>query len=286
MITVTGTSGHLGRLIVRALLDRGVPASGIRALARTPERAADLTDLGVEVRPADYSRPETLPAALDGTDRLLLVSSSEVGQRLPQHRNVIDAAVAAGVGLLAYTSILNADSSKAALAEEHRATEEAIRASGLPYTFLRNGWYLENYTENLGPVLQFGTLNGSAGDGRVAAASRADYAGAAAAVLTADDPAGTVYELGGDIPFTLAELAAEVSRQAGTPIDYTDLPAPEYTALLVAAGVPEAFAEMLADSDLAIARGDLATTRRDLHDLLGRPSTPPAAAVAAALAER
>jgi NAD(P)H dehydrogenase (quinone) len=282
MITVTGTSGHLGRLVIRALLGRGVPAGELRALARTPEKAADLADLGVEIRQADYDRPETLPAALEGTGRLLLVSSSEVGRRLPQHRNVIDAAMVAGVDLIAYTSILNADTSKAALAEEHKATEEVIRTSGLPHTFLRNGWYLENYTENLAPALQFGTISGSAGNGRVAAASRADYAAAAAAVLTTEGPVNPVYELAGDVPFTLEELAAEVSRHTDTPISYTDLPEADYAQLLVGAGLPEAFAGVLADSDVAIARGDLTSTSRDLHDLLGRPSTPLAGAVAAA----
>lgn len=282
MITVTGASGHLGHLIVRALLARGVPATDIRALARTPDKAADLDGLGVEVRQADYTRPETLPGALAGTDRLLLVSSSEIGQRVPQHRNVIEAAVAAGVGFVAYTSILNADSSGAALAEEHKATESLVRDSGLPFTLLRDGWYIENYTENLAPVLQFGTLMGSAGDGRVAAATRADYAEAAAAVLTGPDRTNTVYELGGDVPFTMAELVAEVSRHAGRPITYTDLPAEEYTKALVGAGLPEAYAAVLADSDVAVSRGELTTTRRDLHELIGRPTTPLADAVAAA----
>lgn len=282
MITITGASGHLGRLAVEALLDRGVPAAEIVAVARNVEKAADLAGLGVQVRHGDYAQPDTLVEALAGTDVLVLVSSSEVGQRVPQHRNVIDAAVTAGVSRIVYTSILKADSSGAALAAEHKATEDAILASGLPYTFLRNSWYIENYTENLAPAFQFGAIFGAAGEGRVAAATRADYAAAIAAV------AGTghenkVYELAGDQPFTMAELAAEVSAQSGKQISYTDLPAEEYTKILVQAGLPEPFAAILADSDVAIRRGDLTSTRTDLRDLIGRPTTTLADAVALAL---
>ena len=283
MITVTGTSGHLGRLAVQALIDRGVPAAEIVAIARTPEKAADLSALGVQVRQGDYSRPETLTAALGGTERLLLVSSSEVGQRLAQHKNVIAAAAAADVRLIAYTSILNADTSGAALAGEHKATEEAIRASGIPFSFLRNGWYLENYTASLAPALQFGTIYGSAGDGLIAAAARADYAAAAAAVVAGPGHENTVYELGGDEPFTMSRLAAEVSVQSGTSISYTDVPPTEYVKVLVAAGLPQPYAEVIADSDQAIARGELTTTSRDLHTLLGRPTTSLGDAVALAL---
>lgn len=283
MITVTGASGQLGRLAVQALIERGVPASEIAAVARTPEKAAELAALGVQVRQGDYSRPETLTAALAGTERLLLVSSSEVGQRLPQHQNVIAAAQAAGVRFVAYTSILNAETNGAALAGEHKATEEAIRAAGIPFSFLRNGWYLENYTANLGPALQFGTIYGSAGDGLIAAAARADYAAAAAAVVAGTGHENTVYELGGDEPFTMSRLAAEVSAQSGTSVTYTDLPQAEYVKVLVAAGLPQPYAEVLADSDQAITRGELTTTSRDLHTLIGRPTTGLADAVALAL---
>lgn len=283
MITVTGATGHLGGLAVEALLARGVPANQITAVGRTPGKAADLAAKGVEIRQADYTRPETLTAALPGTEKLLLVSGSEVGQRLAQHRNVVDAAVAAGVGLIAYTSILHADTSGAGLAGEHKATEAAIRDSGLPYVFLRNGWYLENYTQNLGPALEQGVLLGSAGDGRVSAATRADYAAAAAAVLTAEGHAGKAYELGGDTAFTMPELAAEVSAQSGRQVTYQDLPAEEYTEALVAAGLPEPVAAMLADNDLAVARGELFTDSGHLSALIGRPTTRLAEAVAAAL---
>lgn len=284
MIAVTGATGHLGRLAVEAVLARGVPAHQVVALARTPTRAADLAAKGVAVRAADYREPETLTAALAGAEKLLLVSGSEVGQRLPQHRNVVAAAAAAGVGLLAYTSILNADTTGVGLAVEHKATEAVIRDSGLPYVFLRNGWYIENYTENLAPALEHGVVLGAAGGGRISGATRADFAAAAAAVLTSDGHAGNAYELGGDTPFTMTELAAEVSARSGKPVAYQDLPAEEYTRALVAAGLPEPVAAMLADNDLAVARGELFTDSGHLSTLIGRPTTPLARAVSAALA--
>ncbi|WP_239393532.1 SDR family oxidoreductase, partial [Frankia sp. CiP3] len=247
MITVTGATGHLGRLVIEELLERGVPAGDVVAAVRGPEKAADLAARGVQVREADYTRPETLATALAGTDKLLLISSNEVGQRAAQHRNIVDAAVAAGVGLIAYTGILNADTTGLALATEHKATESIIRDSGLPFVFLRNGWYIENYTDNLAPALEHGVLLGAAGDGRIAGATRADFAAAAAAVLLGAGQAGAVYELGGDEPFTMTELAAEVSRQSGRTVVYQNLPAQEYTKALVDVGVPEAFASLLAD---------------------------------------
>jgi NAD(P)H dehydrogenase (quinone) len=282
MITVTAATGHLGRLVVEQLLDRGVPAAEIVAAVRNPAKAADLAARGVQVREADYTRPETLGPALAGTDKLLLISSSEVGQRVAQHRNVIDAAVAAGVSLIAYTSILQAETSEAPLVPEHKATEELIRESGLPFVFLRNGWYIENYTENLAPALAQGAFAGSAGDGKISAATRADFAAAAAAVLTGDGHAGQAYELGGTA-FTMSELAAEVAGQTGKPIGYQDLPADQYAQILVGAGLPEAFAQLLAGSDVAITRGELFTTSTDLPDLIGRPTTPLADAVALGL---
>jgi NAD(P)H dehydrogenase (quinone) len=284
MITVTGASGHLGRLVVEDLLARGVPAGEIAAVVRSPEKASALAARGVQVRRGDYTDPQALAAALTGTDRLLLVSSSEVGQRVAQHRNVIEAATAARVGLIAYTSILRADTSGMALAAEHKATEELIRESGLPFVFLRNGWYIENYTENLAPARQFGVIYGSAGTGRIAAATRADYAAAAAAVLTGSGHDRAVYELGGDHPFTMADLAAAVTAATGTQVAYTDVPTEEYVTILVGAGVPEPFAQILADSDVGVARGDLDTDSSDLPKLIGRPTTPLADAVAAAVA--
>ncbi|MFB6393673.1 SDR family oxidoreductase [Polymorphospora lycopeni] len=278
MITVTGATGHLGRLVVEQLLDRGVPAAGIVAAVRAPEKAADLAARGVQVREADYDRPETLAAALAGTDRLLLVSGNELGQRLRQHGNVVEAARSAGVSLLAYTSILAADTTSVPLGPEHKATEDLVRASGLPYVLLRNGWYLENY-DLAGAVAQ-GVILGAAGEGRVSAATRADFAAAAVAVLTGDGHAGKVYELGGDEAFTLAELAAEVTRQSGTEVAYRDLPVDEYARTLAGFGLPEPVARMLADSDAGLARGDLHTGTGDLSRLIARPTTPLPDAVA------
>ncbi len=281
-IVITGATGQLGRLVVEALLDQNVPAGELVATGRDLAKLADLADRGVQVRPIDYSDPASLREAFNGAEKVLLVSGSEVGQRLPQHLNVIAAAKEAGVGLIAYTSIANADTTGMALAAEHQATEVALRESGLPFVLLRNGWYLENYTEQLGNFLQHGAVLGSAGEGRVSAASRADYAHAAAAVLLGDDQAGKVYELGGDNAFTLAELAESVSAATGQQVAYQHLPAEDYTQVLVGAGVPEQFAQILADSDLGIARGDLLVTGGELQALIGRPSTSLSFAVQAA----
>lgn len=284
MIAVTGATGHLGRLVVARLLGR-LPAREIAALARSPGKAGDLAARGVEVRLADYARPETLGPALAGVERLLLVSSSEVGRRAEQHLAVIKAAKRAHVRLLAYTSILRAGTSQLLLAAEHRATEDAIRASGIPHVFLRNGWYLENYTEHLEPALRSGRITGCAGGGHVAAASRDDYAAAAVEVLLEAGHAGRAYELAGDTPFTMPELAAEVSRRAGRRVVYEDVPRERYLALLLAAGLPRNAAELYADSDAGVARGELDDSTGDLHRLLHGPTTTLAEAVAAALAE-
>jgi len=281
VITVTAATGHLGRLVVADLLDRGVPADQITAAVRNPARAADL---GVRVVEADYDRPETLPPAFAGTDRLLFISASEPGRRVEQHQNVIDAARAANVGLIAYTGILRGGTSSLRLAEEHTATEAAIVATGLPYVFLRNGWYTENFTGQVAQAVQSGVVLGAAGDGRVSAATRADFAAAAGAVLT--DPSvasGTIYELGGDESFTLSEYAAEISRQSGTPVAYRDLPEAEYAQTLAGFGIPVPVAEILADSHRGLAAGDLFTDSGDLRRLIGRPTTSLADAVTAAL---
>lgn len=274
MIAVTGVTGHLGHLVVEELLERGVPAIEIVGLARNPEKAQGLTDRGVEVRRADYSQPGTLSSALRGTDRLVLVSSSEVGQRALHHRNVIDAAREAGIELLVYTSLLRADSSGMQLAGEHRETEQTIRESGIPSVILRNSWYVENYTENLAPALEYGALLGSANDGRVSAATRRDYAAAAAAVVRSSGHEGRIYELGGDEAFTLTELAEEISRRSGRPVEYRDLSEDDYAQALVGAGLPEPYARVLADSDRGLARGELYTDSGDLRRLIDRPTTP------------
>lgn len=279
-VLVTGASGHLGRRTVLALLDRGVPAGGIVATARDLSAVADLADLGVQVRRGDYDDLASLDAAFAGVDRALLVSSNAVGARVPQHRNVIEAAVRAGVELLAYTSLLRADTSGLGLAGEHRATEDLLKQSALPVTLLRNGWYIENYTENTAPALATGQVIGAAGTGRISAATRQDFAEAAAAVLAGGEHAGAIYELAGDEAFTMAEYAAALGAATGREIGYTDLPATDYTAALTSAGVPAAFAEVLADSDLGVARGDLEDHSGDLARLIGRPTTRLAEAVA------
>ena len=286
MIAVTGATGHLGRHVIGQLLDRGVEPSDIVAAVRSPEKAADLADRGVEVREADYTKPDTLESAFTGIDRLLLISSSEVGKRVAHHRNVIDAAKTNDVGLLAYTSILDAARSPMQLAAEHKTTERLIRESDLPFVFLRNGWYIENYTEQLDQALAQGALYGSAGEGRISAATRADYAAAAAAVLADGNHEGAVYELGGNEAFTMDELAAEITEQSGTEVVYHDLPVEAYTEALVDAGLPEGYAAALADSDEGIADGYLYTDSRDLQRLIGHPTTPLSEAVADALETR
>ncbi|MDQ0661781.1 NAD(P)H dehydrogenase (quinone) [Arthrobacter ulcerisalmonis] len=284
-IVVTGATGQLGRHVIEALLERGVPAGDIVAAGRSTGKLADFAGRGVQVRPMDYSDDGSVAAALKGARRVLLISGSEVGRRVEQHRTVIDAAKAEGVELLAYTSIANADTTGMKLAEEHKATEALLRGSGVPFVLLRNGWYLENYTEQLPGTLAQGALAGSAGEGKVSGAARADYAHAAAAVLVAAGQAGKVYELGGDRPFSMAELASEISAAAGKTITYNNLPAEDYAGLLAGVGVPEAFAEILADSDLGIARGDLLVSTGDLRRLIGRPTTSLGQAVRAAATE-
>ncbi|MFJ8674485.1 SDR family oxidoreductase [Streptomyces sp. NPDC093589] len=301
-IVVTGATGALGRLVIEALLERTRP-NDIVAVARDRAKAAELAARGVEVRIADYGRPETLEGVFAAGDRVLFISGNEAGRRLAQHRAVIDAGREAHVALLAYTSVLGGPTATFSIAEEHLATEQALLASGVPYCLLRNGWYHENYTGALPLTLKTGTVVGSAGEGRVATAARRDYAEAAAVILTgggrpAAGDAGTghagaghavtghensVYELSGDTAWSMAEYAAEVSRQTGRKISYQDLPKDRYVALLVEAGVPALGAEMVADADAGIARGELDATPGDLSRLLGRPTTPIADAIADAL---
>ena len=277
-VAITGATGQLGRLTI-AKLKTLLPEDQIVALARSPEKA----DLGVETRAFDYDRPETLAPALAGVERLLLISSSEVGKRAPQHRAVIEAAKAAGVGEIVYTSLLHADRSPLSLAAEHVETEAALAESGIPHTILRNGWYAENYTGSIPTALQHGALIGAAGAGRVSGAARADYAEAAARVLAEGGHAGQTYELAADDAWTLADLAAEVSRQSGRDIPYVDLPEAEYAAALVKAGLPEGLAAAIAGWDAGAAQGALFDDGRALSRLIGRPTTPLADVVRAAL---
>jgi NAD(P)H dehydrogenase (quinone) len=280
-IAVTGATGQLGRLVIGKLKHR-VGSEDIIALARTPEKAADL---GVTVREADYNRAETLVQALAGVDTLLLISSSEVGQRTVQHKNVIDAAKTAGVKRIAYTSLLHADTTPLGIGEEHRATEAMLAASGILNTVLRNGWYSENYAASIPGAVAAGAVIGSARDGRISGATREDYAEAAAVVVTSSRHDGKRYELAGDEGWTLADLAAEISRQTDREIPYKDMPEAEYAAALVGFGLPPAFASMLAGCDVAAANGALFDDSRQLSALIGRGTTPLAESVARALAQ-
>ena len=282
MIVVTGANGQLGRLVIQSLL-RKVPAAHIVAAVRNPAKATDLAALGVQLRQADYNEPATLDAAFAGAEKVLLISSSEVGQRTTQHRNAIDAAQRAGVKLIAYTSLLHATGSPLALAEEHLATEAYLQAAGVPHVLLRNGWYTENYLASIPPALQHGAFIGCAGEGRIASAARADYAQAAATVLTLPDQAGKVYELAGDTSYTLAEFAAELSRQAGKAVPYVNLPEAEFKAALIGAGLPDGLAFVLADSDAGAAKGALFDEQRQLSALIGRPTASLASLLESAL---
>lgn len=285
MIAVTGATGQLGRFVIDALLKK-VPAGEIVAAVRTPAKAADLAALGVIVRQADYGQPETLEAAFAGVDKLLLISGSEVGQREAQHKAVIEAARAAGVGFIAYTSLLHADTSPLGLGVEHRATEALLKASGIPFALLRNGWYSENYAASIPPALAHHAFIGAAGEGRIASAARQDYAEAAAEVMTRENQAGKVYELAGDDSYTLAQFAAEIAAQSGEKVDYVNLSQSEFAAALKNAGLPEGLAEMLADSDAGAEKGGLFDDSRQLSQLIGRPTTTWQAVIRAALANR
>jgi NAD(P)H dehydrogenase (quinone) len=281
MYAITGASGQLGRLIIQQLL-KSVPADTIVAAVRNPDAASDLAAKGINIRHADYDEPKTLAPAFAGVEKLVLISSNLTWGRVRHHQAVIDAAKAAGIGLVAYVSMLHADTSPAKLAQEHLETEIALTASGIPATMLRNGWYTENYLMALQPALAGGAMYGSAADGKVSLASRADFAdAAAAALLTADAP--RIYELAGDTAWTLAEFAAEVSRQADKPVSYIDLPKTEYEAALISAGLPNDLADLLADADASAAKGALFDNSKDLSRLIGRPTTTVAQTVSKAV---
>ena len=283
MLVITGAAGKLGRHVIDRLISQGTTPDDIVATVRRPARAAWLTDRGVHIRYADYTDPDSLRAAFAGADRILLISSNADRQRAAQHRNVIEAAANANVDLLGYTSLLRADVSGIGLAVDHRATERMITESGVPAVILRNGWYIENYTENLATDLTTGIHLGSAGEGRVAGATRQDYAAAAAAVMTGDGHAGQVYELAGDTGFTMTDLAAEVTRASGKRVVYSDMTTSEHIKALVDTGVPEKTAELHADWDAGVARGDLDVAGPRLHDLIGHDTTRLHEAVAEAL---
>jgi NAD(P)H dehydrogenase (quinone) len=282
MIAVTGATGQLGHFVIDALLKR-IPAKEIVVAVRNTAKAADLAAKGVTVRHADYNDTLSLTTAFAGIDTLLLISSNEVGKRLAQHVNVINVAKTAGVGRIVYTSILHADASPLSLADEHRGTEDAIKRSGMAYTILRNGWYAENYTSAIPAALANGAFMGAAGNGRLSLAPRADYAEAAAVVLTSGEEGNHVYELAGDEACTLAELAAEVSRQTGRDIPYRNMTEAEYAAALAKTGLPGWLAAAFASWDANAAKGALFDSSRQLGRLIGRPTTPLGDMVARAL---
>lgn len=271
MIVITGATGQLGRQVITALLKK-IPANKIVAAVRNIEKAQDLAVLGVKVRFADYNQPDSWDAALQGAEKVLLISSSEIGQRAPQHQAVIDAASRAKVKQLVYTSVLHAPSSTLALAAEHQVTEAAILASGLPYTMLRNGWYTENYAMAAAAATAQGAVYGCAGDGRISSASRKDYAEAAAVVLTGENHINQTYELAGDNAFTMTEFAATLERLHGKAIQYVNLPEEAYKTALVGVGLPEPFAALLADADTGIANGQLFEGGKQLSQLIDRPT--------------
>lgn len=283
MIAITGASGQLGRQVIEQLLTT-LPANQLVAIVRDPAKIADFAARGVQVRSADYRDTTALGQALSGVDKLLLISSSEIGQRTEQHKNIIHAAQQAGVKLIAYTSLLHASTSPLALAEEHIATEALLAESGIPFVLLRNGWYSENHLASLPAALQHGAMIGSAGQGRISSASRADYAAAAAQVLCLENQGGLVYELAGDQGWTMAELVAEINAQHGSKLVYQDLSPAQYQAALQEAGLPEGFAAVLADSDAGAAQGGLFDDSHQLSQLIGRPTTRLQQSVAQALA--
>lgn len=282
MIALTAATGQLGSLVIEQLLTK-VPATQITAVVRNPAKAAPLATRGITVRAADYDDPVALQRAFAGVDQLLLISGMEFGKRLAQHTNVINAAKRAGVKLIVYTSLLRADTSPLNLGPEHADTEKVLKASGVPFVILRNGWYHENYTASVPSALAHNALVGSAGNGRIASASRADYAAAAVAALTGGATSGQTYELAGDTAYTLAEFAAELSRQAKKPIPYVNLPEAEYAGILLKAGLPPPLAHGLASWDTGASQGALFDDGRVLSRLIGRPTTPVADAIRVAL---
>ncbi|HEJ8430479.1 TPA: SDR family oxidoreductase [Klebsiella oxytoca] len=272
MIAITGATGQLGQHVLENLL-KTVPAGQVVAIVRNPAKAESLSQRGIGVRQADYSDEAALTAALQGVDKLLLISSSEVGQRAVQHRNVINAAKAAGVKFIAYTSLLHADTSPLGLADEHIATEQMLADSGIAYALLRNGWYTENYLASAPPAIEHGVFIGAAGNGKIASATRADYAAAAARVIAEEGHAGKVYELAGDEAWTLSELAAELSKQSGKNVLYQNLSEADFAAALKGVGLPAGLADMLANSDTGASKGGLFDDSRTLSALIGRPTT-------------
>ncbi|HEI9768025.1 MAG: SDR family oxidoreductase [Morganella morganii] len=272
MIAITGATGLLGQHVIENLLQT-VPAGQIVAIVRNPAKGASLSRKGISVRQADYNDEASLIRALQGVEKLLLISSSEIGQRVTQHRNVINAAKSANVKFIAYTSLLHADTSPLSLHTEHVETEKMLADSGILYTLLRNGWYTENYLASVPAALEHGVFIGAAGDGKIASAARADYAAVAARVISEDGHAGKVYELAGDEAWTLSHLAKELTEQSGKNVVYQNLSQADFVAALKNAGLPDKLSEMLADSDIGASEGGLFDDSHTLSKLIGRPTT-------------
>ena len=279
-IAVTGSTGQLGQIVVEQLKKR-VPAENIVALARDIEKAAVLD---VEVREFDYNNAENLAGSLKGIDHLLLISGTDFGSRVEQHTNVVNAAKKAGVKWIVYTSLLRSETTSLNLAPEHIATEKVLKESGMAYTLLRHGWYSENYTASIPGALSGGAYLGSAKEGKISSAARADYAEAAAIILCDETHKGKTYELAGDEAYTLSGLAEEITKQSGKNIPYNDIPEQEYVNILKNIGLPEVFADALANWDVSASKGDLFDESQQLSKLLGRPTTPIAESVKLALA--
>ena len=274
LLAVTGATGQLGRLVLESLLERGTPAENIVAIGRDVDKISDFAARGVTVRAADYTKPDTLATALEGVDRLLLISGSAMGQRIRQHANVLAAATDAGVGFIAYTSAPKVDTTDLALAPEHKATEAMIRESGIPFSFLRNNWYTENYFQVLEQAQYTGLIIASLQDGTVASASRRDYAEAAAVVLAGDGHEGSVYELSGDVAWGYEELAATVGDLIGRDVTYRRVSAKDHRKILTKAGVPMGQAAFAVTLDANTRGGALSLTTGELSTLIGRPTTP------------
>ncbi|EMR3753967.1 SDR family oxidoreductase [Proteus mirabilis] len=282
MIAITGATGLLGQHVIENLLQT-VPANQIVAFARDVKKGSSLSQKGVLVRQADYNDKASLITALQGVDKLLLISSSEVGKRTIQHRNVIEAAKSADVQFIAYTSILHADRSPLSLHVEHVETEKMLADSGISYTLLRNGWYTENYLASVPAALEHGVFLGAAGDGKIASATRADYALAAARVISEEGHIGKVYELAGDEAWTLEQLAKELTKQSGKQVVYNNLSQADFVAALKTAGLPDKLSNMLADSDIGASKGGLFDDSHTLSKLIGRRTTTLAESIKAIL---
>lgn len=272
-IAITGANGQLGQLIIEALL-KETAAQNIIALVRDLNKAESLKHKGIEIRHFDYDAPETLTLALYDINKLLLISANEIGHRLPQHKAVIDAAKKAGIHYIAYTSLLNADSSPLELAQEHRETETLIQESGLTYTLLRNNWYNENYLGNVAHTVEIGILYGAAQDGKISSAARQDYAEAAAKILTSSGHDNKIYELAGSTSFTLSDLAKYISEATHKPVKYQNLSIEDYTKGLTEAGLLSSLIDVIVDADRQTANGAMLSTSKDLETLIGRKTTP------------